>query len=643
MDLTRILMILFGLGMVIFVHELGHFLVARWAGVLVERFSIGFGPVLWSFKRGDTEYALSAIPFGGYVKMLGQTDTPEVEEESDDERSYQNQSVFERMAIISAGVVMNVIFGFVCFAIAYKVGVEEPTAVIGGALAGQPAWQKGLRAGDRIVEINGHKKVNFETLMNETALTDPDREVVRMTIERDGELLPPFEIQPVQDEMKPIIGVYPARGLELVGPFPTFPKTPAAVAAEKELAGGGFVVAVNGQPIQTHREYIDHLYRLRDQPVTLTIKRENSGEQPTTFDVTIERNYIRTLSDVQMKIGGIVAIQNDSPAAAAVDAEGNPSPIQPKDIILAVDGQEDFDPMRLPEIIGSKAGQEVTLTLLRPGTKQETLEVKVVPRDLPTWIDFPESPPFSSALPASIPSLGIAYKVEAKVRKAAEGAVLSVNDRLKKVRFTSKMGESDEDVTVDLQEDHWPAIFWTMQFPFVEIELIVERDGKTVNVPLEPKADETWPLYLRGLRFFPDSQIHREQTILGALEAGFERTRTSMTRLYLFLRGLVITRSISPQNLAGPLRIVEVGYTVAADKVYFLLFIGMLNINLAVINFLPIPILDGGHMVFLTYELLMRRKPSERVIGVANWGGLALIGFLMCYVIFQDVTHLFGS
>lgn len=637
MDPLRIFLILFGLGMVIFVHELGHYLVARWAGVLVERFSIGFGPVLASFKRGDTEYALSAIPFGGYVKMLGQTDTPEVEEVTDDERSYQNQSVLERMAIISAGVVMNVIFGFVCFAIAYRIGVEEPTAVIGCAMPGKPAWVQGLRAGDRIVEINGHSKVNYETLMNEAALTDPESETVDMVIERDGERLPLIKIQPYQDDMKPVIGVLQGQGLEFPAQYPTNPETPASRA--EGFAGGGKVVAVNGEKVDTHYQYIEKLYKYRSEEITVTIERESRNEGVKTLDVKVAPNYMRTLGDVQMKIGGVVAIQADSPAANAVDENGNPSPVQPKDIIQAVDGQDDFDPMRLADIITEKAGQEVTLTLLRPGTKQETINVKVVPRHLPTWIDFPEFHLFT-ALPASIPSLGIAYQVEAKVRKAPEDSPLKVNDRLKKAKFSWKIDDVEKDLTVDLQEDHWPAIFWTMQFPYVQIELTVDRDGKLVEVPIKPEADKSWPMYLRGINFLPDVQTHRETTLLGALEAGFERTRTSMIRLYNFLRSLVITRSISPQALAGPIRIVEVGYTFAADPVVFLLFIGMLNINLAVINFLPIPILDGGHMVFLTYELFMRRKPSERVIGVANWGGLALIGLLMCYVIFQDVAHI---
>ena len=102
-----------GLGFVIFVHELGHFAVAKWCGVRVERFSIGFGPVIWSYIKGETEYALSLIPIGGYVKMLGQDDADPTqmtnEQVTKDPRSFMAKSVPQRMAIISAGVIMNLL------------------------------------------------------------------------------------------------------------------------------------------------------------------------------------------------------------------------------------------------------------------------------------------------------------------------------------------------------------------------------------------------------------------------------------------------------------------------------------------------------------------------------------------------------
>ncbi|MFN5533949.1 MAG: site-2 protease family protein, partial [Planctomyces sp.] len=122
-ELQTILAVVFGLGMVIFFHELGHFAVAKWCNVHVERFSIGIGPIIWSHQRGETEYALSVLPLGGYVKMLGQDDMDPNQmtssEIAENPRSYSSKTVPQRMAIISAGVLMNVATGFLFFAIGY--------------------------------------------------------------------------------------------------------------------------------------------------------------------------------------------------------------------------------------------------------------------------------------------------------------------------------------------------------------------------------------------------------------------------------------------------------------------------------------------------------------------------------------------
>ncbi|MGB4738623.1 MAG: site-2 protease family protein, partial [Fuerstiella sp.] len=146
------LSVILGLGMVIFFHELGHFAVAKWCDVHVERFSIGIGPIIWSRQKGETEYALSALPFGGYVKMLGQDDMDPNQMTSDEiaenPRSYSAKKVWQRMAIITAGVTMNVITGFMFFAIAYRNGVVELTPIVGQAVPGMPAWEAGINAGD---------------------------------------------------------------------------------------------------------------------------------------------------------------------------------------------------------------------------------------------------------------------------------------------------------------------------------------------------------------------------------------------------------------------------------------------------------------------------------------------------------------
>ena len=174
----NVLSVALGLGLVIFFHELGHFAVAKWCNVHVERFSIGIGPILWSRQKGETEYALSALPFGGYVKMLGQDDMDPNQmtssEIAENPRSYSAKSVPQRMAIISAGVVMNIITGFLFFTICYWYGVNEPSPVVGNVVAGFPAWTAGMKDGDRIESINGEEIRSFGDVFQSVVLSTGD-------------------------------------------------------------------------------------------------------------------------------------------------------------------------------------------------------------------------------------------------------------------------------------------------------------------------------------------------------------------------------------------------------------------------------------------------------------------------------------
>lgn len=149
------------LGVLVFVHELGHFLVAKWANVYVEKFSIGFGPVLISKKYGETEYALSALPLGGYVKMYGEQNDDEPGKETYDPakegRSFKDKSAWHKAAIILAGPLFNVIFAVIIFWALYMSGIPSFSAVVGDVEKGSVAETAGLKTGDVIVSVNNEK------------------------------------------------------------------------------------------------------------------------------------------------------------------------------------------------------------------------------------------------------------------------------------------------------------------------------------------------------------------------------------------------------------------------------------------------------------------------------------------------------
>lgn len=147
---------LIGLGILIVIHEFGHFLFAKLSGVGVITFSVGFGPKMWVKKVGETEYALSAFPLGGYVKMIGEDPEDDVAE-SDIERSFAHKGLLKRVAIVAAGPVFNLFLAVLLLAVVFVFyGVPVLSTEIGGVEPGSPAEQAGIQKGDRIVALNGH-------------------------------------------------------------------------------------------------------------------------------------------------------------------------------------------------------------------------------------------------------------------------------------------------------------------------------------------------------------------------------------------------------------------------------------------------------------------------------------------------------
>ena len=182
-------MMLLGFSVIVFVHELGHFLAAKWAGVKVERFAVGFGRELFGFTRGETRYSFNVLPLGGYVKMLGQEDFDDKAKElqfNADPRSFVNKPVGHRMIIVSAGVVMNVLLACLLFMIVFRIGMEAIGTSIAYVTPDSPAELAGLEPGDVIKEINGERIVEFREVFTAVMLA-PTHEPIKFLVERNGQ------------------------------------------------------------------------------------------------------------------------------------------------------------------------------------------------------------------------------------------------------------------------------------------------------------------------------------------------------------------------------------------------------------------------------------------------------------------------
>ncbi len=650
----NLLTVAIGLGLVIFFHELGHFAVAKWCGVNVERFSIGFGTILWSFKRGETEYALSMIPFGGYVKMLGQDDADPSqmtsEEITSDPRSYPAKSVPQRMAIISAGVIMNLITGMMFFAVAFMLGVQVQVNVIKSTQPGMPAWEYGIRDGDTITEINGSRVDDYADIRINTALSRGD-----MTIKgtrADGE---PFQVTLTPDAsgIHRRIGVLAADSLQVyyIEQMPDLPYLIPDSVADRLSNGfqrGDTVVAVDGVEVSTMAQLMDHLALHRDESVEFSVAALGDQESSSTRTVTVPPQPFLELG-LTFSNGKVTALRHESPATTP-DAEGDI--IQVGDRIVKVDGQlvgTDIDPFALPDYFGDRAGQEVVVTVAREqgGGPPEELEMRLTPEDRVGWTE----PPIFEDSPLSIPSIGVAFQVLPTVFAVEEGgpaAQAGIKPRETVVSIQFKLPDGVEETElmqdVDVLEigaNGIPHAFWSIQnyAAWNVILKVKSADSDDIReVAIKPRASSDWNVPLtRGLLFTPSLLDQKSDTVLGAMAMGLDYTGDSVAQIYLTLRSL-FTGDLSIKGLSGPIGIANIAWQMAQQGFSdFLLFLGLISINLAVINFLPIPVLDGGHMVFLIWEGVTRRKPSEAVFRWATNLGLLFVMGLLITVIFLDL------
>lgn len=152
------------LGVLIFVHELGHFLFCKLLGVGVEKFSLGFGPKIFGFRRGETEYLLSALPLGGYVKMLGENDSGEEIPESERHRTFMGKPPFRRILIVVAGPLFNLVFAWFLMIFIYLIGVPMASTRIGDVMKDKPAGKAGIMAGDVVTSVNGKGVTRWDDL-----------------------------------------------------------------------------------------------------------------------------------------------------------------------------------------------------------------------------------------------------------------------------------------------------------------------------------------------------------------------------------------------------------------------------------------------------------------------------------------------
>ena len=571
--------------------------------------------------------------------------------------------VWQRMVIISAGVIMNVITGVLFAAIAFGYGVSYNPAIIGGVTPGGPAWKAGIQPSGQVTHVDSLQddQMHFREMRLAilTAGIDDPSKPIDLTIQYDDE---PRSYQlvtaphPLDGDMR-MIGITSPTSTTLAKDVFAIP---GSVAAEVLTAAdaGATVVAFDGNEIDSSAivpgtPLFDYLNKNPDKTVQLTLRRTDDS----THTIELAPQKSKTLG-VRFGVGPIVALVSGGPAEKAGVKQG--------DVITAVDGDDSIDAYSLATDLTMKT-ETVALTLRRGnGDAAETIEVQLSPNDAPQTL----SPLSGMGGEIAINSLGLAYKPLSEIAAfetghAANGEnaesdgdlLLQAGDVLKQANIVLNQelpDELQEGRFADLLEqlEQWEFDDATSVTAFVEAvqylppgtEFVVHAERPSQNNKIIDAglvvADSDRFQFERGIGFTASESVQTATSFGQAMWLGYREGKRRLGDVFRFL-GMLFRGRVKSKQVGGPIRIVQIAGMEAERGISpQLLFLTMLSMNLAILNFLPIPALDGGHMMFLIAEAIRGKRVDEQLeMRLTLAGVLALLG-LMIFVFFNDFMNI---
>ena len=674
--------IIIGFGILVTVHEFGHFLLAKASGMRVDEFAIGFGKALIQFTRGETIYSLRLIPLGGFNRIYGM----EIDEESADEedlsekersRAFNLQPLYKRAAVIMAGSLMNIIFAVILIFI-LRMGWGVQMHQVASVNPGGPAYTAGVQEGDIITSIQGNRVggMEIQKLVQQASKTQGG---VKLTVIRQGEekafTLNPMGLRDLDARYSNLGFIYYTNGLiEEVDEKST--------ADSLGLLPGDNVRVVDGKLVERYVTVDGEYYLALDirrfsNDMTLALPREEVRRYMINYTglgfrydsdwkvISVKKYSPLTLTSTQaqlegVKVGDIVhkitrTLDNEEEVIETVE-----------DYVFGVDdpfvqaaGDGPF------EVTFLRDGDEITRQF-NIGKDHRLLGISMQPRAHNVVYEIDED--------------GLAYK--AGLRQGDEiiavGSLPTADgntvvqrlsyiyqsldtDDLSRLLYDPQglanvsreewelgpieeiippglLGDAREESLIEGEylEPSYTPYFMNI---YSKVTLKVRRGNETLDVILDLTVDEDLGV-IRSIGFFFAADP-RKVGFFEALGSGFVETAYWIDNIFYTLN-LLFTGGAELKELSGPVGIFTIGYIFAESGIQSLLtLLVIITINLAIINMLPFPALDGGRMVFLILEMFARRPivsiKAENIIHIA---GFFLLLLLIIYVTFFDIGRL---
>lgn len=623
-DVFNILLVVFGIGLVIFVHELGHFMAARWCGARVEIFSLGFGPRLFGWKRGDTMFQVAAVPLGGFVKVAGEYYDGTTDKE---EGTLSSLSVPQRFLYYSGGVIMNVIFALVVMPLVMFAGLPAREAIIGTPTPGAAAWEAGVPAGSRVLTVNGQEITDFEHLVTAVAVNGKDGVTLEVqppgTSTADGAGVERYELKPQFDEQFGLYRIGLPAGIDPTARLVVAPDSPASAAG---LTAEDRLVAVVGQPALLPLDEQVVRAMTAAGPISMIVRGPDGAERTVTVEPKMSAGQAKLIG-VGPSLTRIEAVRSTGPGKGLVQALG----LRGGDRILSVNGQAVYNSggirdalIETPEsgtlaLEVERGSTRVNLTAELDGTTPALLLYRDLAIGAPAMSSVVTVAPNSPAMRAGLQ--------DGDEIIAVNGTTVDTWDSL----LTSIREAVDQEIAVDILAYRAPAADTETRSAGASME--------EIRVSLQPEALER-PSY--GVGLAAATTIIRAESMGEALKMGFTTTKRFLVDVWQQLQKMLFSEEISTKNLGGIISISVISSDAASQGMSVLFkFLAILSINLAILNLLPIPILDGGHLLFLLIEGIKGSPVSERTFGYSQVVGLVMIMSLMVYVTYQDIVRWF--